>query len=284
MPRTPKVLVIGLDGALLSRIEDAGAPHLAALMAAGLTAPSRIEPHAPTLSGPGWATVLTGVWPDKHHVRDNTFSGGRFAEYPDFLSRVSTAAPGLNTCAVTSWAPLAETVFSAKVGTRVATPRAEYDAGTTSRVVAELRGGAPDALFVQLDGIDQAGHEHGAASRQYLEAIRGADAHVGQLVAAVGARPADEDWLVMVTADHGHTDTGGHGGPSPQESRTFLIAVGGGLPPGSVRDDVRMPDVAACALAHLGIALDPAWGLDGRPLHTPSATRRTTGYGSATAD
>ncbi|MGW1592861.1 hypothetical protein [Streptomyces sp. NPDC002343] len=41
--RTPKVLVIGLDGALLSRIKDATAPNLGALTAAGLTAPSSID-------------------------------------------------------------------------------------------------------------------------------------------------------------------------------------------------------------------------------------------------
>ncbi|WP_153814227.1 alkaline phosphatase family protein [Streptomyces sp. SUK 48] len=273
MPRTPKVLVIGLDGALLGRIREADAPHLAALTAAGLTAPSLIEPGAPTLSGPGWATILTGVRPAKHRVRDNSFAGHAFARYPDFLTRLASAGPDLKTCAITSWAPLAEKVFSARVGTRIATPDAEYDAGTTDRVTAELRDGDPDALFVQLDGVDDAGHRHGAASPRYLEAIHGADARVGRMVAAVEARPADEDWLVLVTADHGHTDAGGHGGPSLPERRTFLIAVGGGLAPGSVRADIRMPDVAATALTHLGLALDPAWDLDGRPLRAPAATR-----------
>ncbi|MEW2618767.1 alkaline phosphatase family protein [Streptomyces sp. NPDC048106] len=272
MPRTSKVLVIGLDGALLDRVKDADAPHLDALMAAGLTAASGIEPHAPTLSGPGWATILTGVWPDKHKVRDNSFTGNEFARYPDFLSRAASAVPGLDTCAISSWAPLAEKLFSARVGTRVATPGAEYDAGTASRVIERLRDGHPDALFAQLDGIDDAGHRHGAASQRYLDAIHDADAQVGRMVAAVRARPADEDWLVMVTADHGHTDAGGHGGPSVPERQTFVIAVGDAHAPGSVRDDARMPDVAASALAHLGVALDPAWDLDGRPLHIPAAT------------
>ncbi|MFC5659102.1 alkaline phosphatase family protein [Streptomyces nogalater] len=271
--RTPKVLVIGLDGALLSRIKDADAPHLDALMAAGLTAPSGIyaNPLAPTLSGPGWSTILTGVWPDKHNVKDNAFTGARFTRYPDFLTRAETANPALSTYAVASWAPLTDTVFSAKVDTRVSTPGAEYDTGTTSRAVARLRDGDPDAVFVHLDNIDHAGHTYGAASRQYLDAIHAADAQVGQIVAAVKARPsyAAEDWLIMVTADHGHTDAGGHGGSTLQERQTFLIATGPTLAPGSVRHDVKMPDVAASALAHLQIALDPAWELDGRPVQKP---------------
>ncbi|GAA4822106.1 alkaline phosphatase family protein [Streptomyces ziwulingensis] len=271
--KTPKVLVIGLDGALLTRIKAADAPHLGALMAAGLTAPSTLyaDPLAPTMSGPGWSTLITGVWPDKHHVRDNAFTGHEFARYPDFLTRIETAKPSLTTYAVSSWAPLTDTVFSAAVDTRVSTPSAEYDTGTTSRAVARLKGAGPDAVFVQLDNIDHAGHGHGAASTQYLDAIHTADAQVGEMVAAVKARPtyASEDWLIMVTADHGHTDAGGHGGSTLPERSTFLIATGPTLSAGSVRYDVKMPDVAASALAHLGIALDPAWDLDGRPVQQP---------------
>ncbi|MFE6719191.1 alkaline phosphatase family protein [Streptomyces albidoflavus] len=271
--RTPKVLVIGLDGALLDRIEDAGAPHLGALMAAGLTAPSTLyaEPLAPTVSGPGWSTVLTGVWPDKHRVTDNTFAGHALDRYPDFLTRVETARPGASTYAVASWAPVTTTILSPAVDTRVSTPADEYDTGTTRRAVAELRDGDRDAVVVHLDNIDHAGHSDGAASEAYLAAVRTADAQIGEMVAAVAARPsyAAEDWLIMVTSDHGHTPAGGHGGNTLAERQTFLIARGGGVPAGTTRHDVRMPDVAASALHHLGIAIPDAWELDGRPLQTP---------------
>ncbi|MFF3494597.1 alkaline phosphatase family protein [Streptomyces sp. NPDC002795] len=272
--RTPKVLVIGLDGALLDRIRDADAPHLDDLMASGLTAASSIysDPLAPTLSGPGWSTIITGAWPDKHLVKDNAFTGNDFTRYPDFLTRIETAKPALSTYAVASWAPITTTIFSSKVDTRISTPSAEYDTGTTSRAVAELGSGNRDALFVHLDNIDHAGHSDGAASSQYLAAIHDADAQVGRIVAAVKARPtyASEDWLIMVTADHGHTDAGGHGGNSAPERQTFLIATGGGITAGSTRHDIKMPDVAASALAHLGIPIDTSWNLDGRPLQQPA--------------
>lgn len=268
--RTPKVLVIGLDGAMLNRIKDADAPNLDALMAGGLTAASSLyaSPMAGTSSGPGWSTIATGVWPDKHNVRDNDFTAPAFAAYPDFLTRVEAAAPALSTYVVASWAPVATTIYSGAVDTRVATPSAEYDAGTTSRAVARLRDGDPDAVFVHLDNVDHAGHASGAAGQAYLDAIRGVDGQVGQLVAAVRGRAgyAQEDWLIMVTADHGHTDTGGHGGSTWSERQTFVIANGGGFAPGSVRHDVRMVDLAPTALAHLGIAVDPAWNLDGSPI------------------
>ncbi|MYW66024.1 sulfatase-like hydrolase/transferase [Streptomyces sp. SID8379] len=272
--RTPKVLVIGLDGTLLGRVKDADAPRLKALMAAGLTAPSSIyaNPMAPTMSGPGWSTLITGVWPDKHNVKDNNFTGHKFAQYPDFLTRIETAKPALTTYAVSSWAPITDTVFSSKVDTRVSTPSAEYDTGTTSRAVAQLKSGNPDAVFVQLDNVDHAGHSYGAASQQYLDAIHGVDGQVGQLVDALKSRATygNEDWLILVTADHGHTDAGGHGGSTWPERQTFMIAVGGTAAAGSTRHDVKMPDIAATALAHLGVAIDPAWSLDGRPIQQPT--------------
>lgn len=271
--KTPKVLVIGLDGALLSRVKDAETPTLKGLMSAGLTAPSALyaQPLAPTSSGPGWSTLITGVWPDKHKVVNNEFTGHQLAKYPDFMTRVEAAKPGLRTYAVASWAPITDIIFSAKVDTRVSTPAAEYDVGTTSRAVAEVKNGNPDAVFVQLDNVDHAGHSSGAASQAYLDALHGVDTQVGQILAAVKSRATygDEDWLVMITADHGHTDAGGHGGSTWAERQTFMIATGGTAMAGSVRHDVRMPDIAASALAHLGVAIDPSWGFDGRPIQQP---------------
>ncbi|MFJ9520032.1 alkaline phosphatase family protein [Kitasatospora sp. NPDC101801] len=275
--RTPKVLVIGLDGTMLNRIKDADAPNLDALMAGGLTAASSLyaNPMAETSSGPGWTTIATGVWPDKHNVKDNNFTAPNLAAYPDWLTRVERADSALSTYVVASWASIPNTIYSATVDTRVATPSAEYDAGTTSRAVARLRDGNPDAVFVQLDNVDHAGHASGSASQAYLDAIKGVDGQVGQIVAAVRGRAtyAQEDWLIMVTADHGHTPTGGHGGSTWEERQTFVIANGAGLVAGSVRYDVRMVDIAPTALAHLGIAIDPAWSLDGAPIAglTPDA-------------
>ncbi|MEU8886813.1 alkaline phosphatase family protein [Streptomyces sp. NPDC048442] len=270
--KIPKVLVIGLDGAMLRRIKDADTPNLDALMASGVTAPSSIytNPMAPTSSGPGWSTLITGVWPDKHKVVNNEFTGADFTTYPDFLTRAERANPALKTYAVASWNPVTDLIFSAKVDERVSTPEAEYDVGTTKRAVARVKTDV-DAVFVHLDNVDHAGHASGNASQAYLNALHGVDAQVGEIHAAVKSRATygNEDWLILVTADHGHTATGGHGGNSWDERQTFLIATGAGLPAGVTRYDVLMPDVAVSALVHLGIPLDPAWKLDGRAVQQP---------------
>ncbi|WP_301370863.1 alkaline phosphatase family protein [Streptomyces xanthophaeus] len=277
---TDKVLVIGIDGAVLDRVKAADAPHLNGLMAQGLTARSTLyaSPMAATSSGPGWSTIATGVWPDKHGVKDNSFTGKNYAAYPDFLTRIENAKPALNTYAAADWEPITSTdqngpIFSSKVDKRLSLKgdRDGYrteDPKIAAAAAAELRDQNPDAAFVYLGEIDAAGHSYGAASQQYLDTIARVDTLVGQLLTAVKNRPAyaQENWKILVTTDHGHTDSGGHGGSTIQERGTFVIAKGAGIPAGSVRADVRLADVAATALAQVGVS---GSGLDGVPLNAP---------------
>lgn len=216
---TDKVLVIGVDGAVLDRVKAANAPHLQGLMAQGLTARSTLYagPMAATSSGPGWSTIATGVWPDKHGVKDNSFTGKNYAAYPDFLTRIENARPALNTYAAADWEPITSTdqngpIFSAKVDKRLSLKgdRDGYrgeDPKVAAAAATELRTQNPDAAFVYLGEIDAAGHSYGAASQQYLDAVARVDALVGQLLTAVQNRPTygQENWKVMVTTDHGHT-------------------------------------------------------------------------------
>ncbi|MHC0432509.1 alkaline phosphatase family protein [Streptomyces sp. O3] len=274
---TDKVLVIGLDGVNLDRLKQADAPRLKRLMAEGLTAESLLyaRPMAATSSGPGWSTIATGVWPDQHGVRGNSFSGKRFDAYPDFLTRVENAKPSLDTYAAADWEPITSSdkggpIFGPKIDKRLSLKGDAngYDVEDPKIAAAasdELRNRDPDAAFVYLGEIDIAGHRYGAASQRYLDAIAKVDTLVGQVLDSVTARPTydQENWKILVTTDHGHTDAGGHGGSSAQERGTFVIAKGAGIPAGSVRHDVRLVDVAATALDHVGVATA---GLAGQPL------------------
>ncbi|GAA2453186.1 hypothetical protein GCM10010433_64450 [Streptomyces pulveraceus] len=262
-----KTLVIGIDGATFDAFSRADMPRLKQLMAKGLTARSNLyaDPMAPTVSGAGWSSIATGVWPDKHNVKDNNFTAPNYGQYPDYATRLETADPKTSTLVVGTWSPIPQTVFGAKTDLRIA---GGNDEGTTTKAADYLAHGNPDSTFVHLDEVDGAGHSSGSASDAYLKALNTADAQVGRLLDAVASRPtyAKEDWLVVVTADHGHTPTGGHGGNTPLERGTFVIAQGKGIRPGSVRDDVKITDIAPTVLRHEGVATDPAWNLDGGSL------------------
>lgn len=258
-----KTLVVGIDGASFDFLDDADMPNLDALMARGMVSSSNLyaSPMAGTISGPGWSTIATGAWPDKHKVVDNNFTAPRFDLFPDYLTRIEAAQPDRSTAVVATWSPIATTVFGSAVDSRV---QGGNDVGTTAKAVETIANGADD-VFVHLDEVDGAGHSVGTNGAAYARALAKADGELGQILAAVDARPADEEWTIVVTADHGHTTTGGHGGSTPAEREVFVIAAGPGIEPG-VRHDVKISDIAPTVLSAVGIAADPAWALDGTAL------------------
>ena len=56
-----KLLVIGLDGVRVDVLAAAHTPHLDSLNAEGTISHSA-QTRPPTVSGPGWSSMLTGVW------------------------------------------------------------------------------------------------------------------------------------------------------------------------------------------------------------------------------
>lgn len=84
--QAPKTLVIDIDGSDLAKINDVNTLNLAKLADEGLTASSNLyaKPMSQTMSGQGWSTMATGVWPGKHNVVDNRFTTPRYGQYPDF--------------------------------------------------------------------------------------------------------------------------------------------------------------------------------------------------------
>ncbi|MFB7341495.1 alkaline phosphatase family protein [Streptomyces hydrogenans] len=268
-----KVLVVGMDGLRHDRIDAAAAPTLKSLMANGTYGRSLLyaNPMAATSSGPGWSTISTGVWPDKHGVKDNTFAGKNYGRYPGFLARLAQVRPQLSLFAAVDW-PELDTHGTVTPG---ADAKLVYDndyvvndALITDLTERVLRDQNPDVLFVYFGETDEIGHNYGAAHAKYLDAIAVQDAYLGRLLAAIQARPtrASERWTVIVTTDHGHTDGGGHGGSTIEERRTFVLAQGPGIAAGARPLDTRLVDVAATVFRQLGIVPDPSWGLDGKPV------------------
>lgn len=287
-----KVVVIGLDGLMYGKIEQAQAPNLLRLSGAGLLSRSSIAPHI-TISGPSWATVLTGVWDRKHGITNNEFTAEPFARYPTVFTRLEGARPTAKTQSIATWDRIATMTGSGSPRADVVVSTAPVpddpdesrtDAATADAVVAAIGRFAPDLLFTHLDQVDHAGHDAGAASRAYLDAVTRVDVLVGRIVAAVDARAAAhpaERWTVLVTADHGHTPRGGHGGQSADETTNFVIARGPDFPPGATSTRATLVDITPTVLDLLDVA--PAADLDGRSLRSEPGSVRPPIAGSQPA-
>lgn len=242
------LILIGIDGLNWDAADSSTAPTLRGLAAEGAFA--TMEMPVPTLSGPGWATLLTGASPSQHGVVDNTLRNNVLALCPDILSRAFHQDSTTVTFAAAGWPPL---VDPNGVGP-IIHHRAEQSSFGTHRVVsrdgetlgyqrvdAEIVAYAkaalalpmgPNVSFVHLCNADEIAHIYGATGPQYREAIAQIDQYVAEIVAGVQTRVAtfDERWIVAVTTDHGHRPEGGHGGATPAERAAFLLVQGFGMP------------------------------------------------------
>jgi predicted AlkP superfamily pyrophosphatase or phosphodiesterase len=268
-----KALVIGIDGLRGDGIPATDTPSLDQLMASGawsLFASTQVG--APTMSGPGWTSILTGVDADKHGI----FSNGGYSDidrsYPTLLARAHEL--NLPTATAIHWQPIQLDIIEEGVVNEAMVGNDLEVADAMSEI---LENGDYDVHFVHLDDVDGAGHSSGFSpdNPDYLDVVRVTDGYVGRLTDAIAARAtrSEEDWLVVVTSDHGGLGTS-HGGVAPEIRAIPLIISGDGVSPGEFSGAGEVPgeldvgfvshlDVHPTVMHYLGFPPQDDWGLDG---------------------
>lgn len=269
------LILIGIDGLRVDRAFGSGlAPHLDDLAARGSLRHSTMP--VPTISGPGWSTILTGLSHAEHGVVDNSFHEHRIAPGSDFLSRIAASDPTAFTFAAVGWPTLADPAGPGPViSTREDDIRASrhhvvclngelysyavIDEEICRRAVVGINLAGPSASFTYLGQPDEAGHYWGVQSSAYDRAVRDTDRRVGRIVRAVESRVAahDEEWIVAVTTDHGHVDEGGHGAGSAHERQTFLLAAAFGGPVIDLPSELRPEQFADVLIGLRGAGAAP---------------------------
>ncbi|SDS96544.1 alkaline phosphatase family protein [Microlunatus soli] len=265
------VLVIGIDGVRFDTLQELSTPTIEAIGDAGFLAPVRVNEAGPTISGPSWASVFTGVFADRHNIANNQFDGHRLTEFPDVLHLAQAHRPGLPVFVGAAWPPLVGEVSGgplfAEGGFRP-DPEAgdwgaqdELVADAAEQFIAGHAGHLGSIVVCYLGAPDEVAHADGVGPT-YRKAITDSDARAGRLVDAVRARQGEE-WTVIAVTDHGHVDAGGHGGDTDEERTAWIAAAGPGI--SGAPDGLEQADVAAHTMATLQIA-EPAWAhMSGRP-------------------
>ncbi|MEN5140349.1 alkaline phosphatase family protein [Pseudomonas juntendi] len=293
-PSRPKALFIGLDGVQLREYLELGdATNLKQRLHHGRAYAGGENGKAseqPTLSGPGWVTLLTGVWSNKHGVDSDAESLRVNPAFPSVFKRLRLALPNAYLSSIVNWHPintafLLEDAHGADVRESGLT-----DAQVIERTLQVLTDTPADFTFVQLDEPDQVGHNQGYGER-YQQALRKVDSELGRLLDKVDQRRhmfPQEDWLVIVSTDHGRDYWGkGHGSASEQEKSIFIASnkpLNQELTELSVPAEMPGPDnlyglpaqtsVAPTVLRHMGLRLQPEWLLDGTPLLGDTGVRK----------
>lgn len=198
-----KVLLIGIGGCSGDAIRVADAPNIHGMLAHAIYN-FNVQTQPPMLNGPGWATLLTGVWSDKHGVTDNTFGGNNFLRYATLFSHIKELRPSLQTASICSRDILNEQLIKSadvKINTN------NNDAAASDSAIAYLKKKNTDVVFLQLSGVAEAGQQFGfdTSKSAYMQSVSQVDDYIGKVLQAINNKPetSKDDWLVILTTNQG---------------------------------------------------------------------------------
>lgn len=292
--RTPHVVVIGVDGLRPDALEVASTPTIDWQIAngtvsfRGFAGGNPVVNEQVTSSGPGWSSICTGVWVNKHAVESNAFLTPEYATYPHFFQRILEQEPDTSLASVVNWEPVNDIILKGmdpayanqvvqarpwSLFTDVNSNR-QRDTEVAQITAALVSTTAPAVTFMHLDACDGAGHATAFApdSPEYIKSIENTDAAFAKVRDAIDARPtrARERWAYILTTDHGGLNNG-HGGQTVEERKIPFLIGGDGVPVG---EEIHGPGhlaVPPTALAYLGIPVLERWGWESGPFAIPAA-------------
>ena len=192
------------------------------------------------MTAPGWASVFTGHEPDIHKVHSNKIEDlieySKIAgQFPSFFSQsrkkgLSTAAGGVGSflsskngggiywgvldfeCGVDNKKPLVKVddKQSCNLNHRLSleSKDKQRDVKLSEWLIDQIENKETDLIMGVFDRVDEAGHSVGFGFKdEYMEAMVEADRLLGKLLSSLKKDSNHDEWLVVLTSDHG-----GHSG------------------------------------------------------------------------
>jgi len=205
--------------------------------------------QTPTISAVGYNSLLTGTWVNKHNVPDNGIKAPNY-NYQNIFRLFKEQYPNKKTAIFSSWTDnrtklLGDGLTAAgnfKVdisfdGYELDTVNFKHDKSrdfmnkideqVIDDAVTTITKDAPDLSWIYLEYTDDMGHMYGD-SPQFETAIKKLDVQLGKVYDAIAIREKNnnEDWLLVVTTDHGRDEKTGknHGGQSDRQRSTWMIS------------------------------------------------------------
>lgn len=307
--KTPKAVFIILDGIPADVIEKLNPPAIAEISKAGgftrayVGGKKDMYNETPTISAPGYISLLTGTWGNKHNVWDNDIAAPNY-HYWNIFRIAEKVNPNLHTALFSTWLDnrtklvgegLAEAgaitldyKFDGLEQDTIKYPHdgaADYirkiDEAVSDEAASYITTEAPDLSWVYLEHTDDMGHRFGD-SPQLHQAIQNADLQIKKIWEAVKLRDQkfNEDWLLIITTDHGRSAATGqdHGGQSDRE-RTTWIATNSKNLNARFKQLPGIVDILPSIFNHLQISIpdDVAGEIDGVPFIGPIDLADLTG-------
>ena len=294
-PMYPKVVFVIADGIPADVIERVHTPALDRIAAFGgygrayVGGPVGTPAESPTVSATGYMSLLTGTWADKHGVMENYDLSPNYS-YWDIFRLAKNANPELKTGLYSTWTDN-RTVLLGNGQEAAGGEKLDYvvdgfekdkslfsdlsererikriDEKVADAAAINIREQGPDLAWVYLQYTDDVGHDFGD-SAEMDAAVAWIDDQVAKIWTAVESRQqsGQEDWLVIVTTDHGRDEATGreHGGQTERERTTWIVTNSQRLQP-AFYDKPAIVDIYPSIADHLRLEIPETvrQGLDG---------------------
>ncbi|GAB3660122.1 hypothetical protein GCM10028791_33870 [Echinicola sediminis] len=294
--KVKKAIFVIVDGIPADVIDSVDTPNLDKVIAEGGFAKAIMGgdvgtySQTPTISAVGYNTLLTGTWVNKHNVWGNSIKKPNY-NYHTIFRLFKEAHPTKKTAIYSTWldnrtklvgANLPETgnftfdyFFDGFELDSLNYPHDDermyihlIDETVSKEAARHIKSEAPDLSWMYLEYSDDMGHKYGN-SPQMIDGVKKADVQIGRVWEAIKFREThfEEDWLMVITTDHGRSENGfDHGGHSERE-RMIWIATNAANTNAHFEAVPEMVDILPSMANHLGLEIPKkhAMELDGVP-------------------
>ncbi len=251
------VIIIGVDGGG-AFFKNTSTPRMDAIFKNGAVS-YRTKTSYPTISAQCWGSMLHSVLPEFHRLTNGTVGSKPFkpdSPFPSIFRVVKEAFPNANMASFCNWNPINFGIIEDNLGVVKGTGS---DPEVADKVVQYIQGNDPTLVFVQFDSVDGAGHGSGYGSERHLASITAVDALIGNIYDAVKRKGILDDTLFLVSADHGGTPEGSHGGDTDAERYVFLGVAGKTVVEGGQIQEPEVRDIAAISAYAFGLDFPETW-------------------------
>lgn len=225
-----KVLMISVDGLVGLELKKKVPTNIADLIKTGKYSFEALSDE--NTSDPAtWASMMTGYSSDVHRIFDENYlpspsSGDPHEEVnfaPSIIYRLEDLESSLRTSIVVQDEGVANILLMDADDNILATDDGKVKEEAIKLLEKDI---APDYLVLQFKDVIKAGMESGFSmdESRYLSAVESVDAKIGEIVKAVNGRSNAEfeNWLIIVTSNHGGVDNN-YGGGSYAERNVFTL-------------------------------------------------------------
>ncbi|WP_186758271.1 alkaline phosphatase family protein [Echinicola salinicaeni] len=294
--KVKKALFVILDGIPADVMDSVATPNIDKVIAEGgftkALMGGEVDGYSqtPTISAVGYNTLLTGTWANKHNVWGNSIKKPNY-NYWTIFRLFKEANPTKKTAIFSTWLDNRTKLVGANLpetghftfdyyydGFELDTLNFPHDdernfihlidEAVSQEAARYLYEEGPDLSWMYLEYTDDMGHRFGN-SPQMIDGLVKADVQIGRVWDAIKYREAnfDEDWMLIITTDHGRGADGYHHGGHTDRERTIWIVTNAKNTNEHFESTPAMVDILPSLANHLGLEIPKkqAMELDGIP-------------------